>query len=50
LFTAFIAGNSPGGLRGLVDDLVNGKSFAEMVKTRLGMTVDDAWNRFVTSM
>jgi hypothetical protein len=50
LFTAFIARNSQGGLRSLVDDRINGKSFAEAVKTRLGMTVDDAWNRFVTSM
>ena len=50
LFTAFIARNSRGGLRGLIDDLIDGKSFAEAVETRLGMTVDDAWNRFVMSM
>ena len=50
LFTAFIARNSEGGLHGLIDDLIGGKSFAEAIKARLGMTVDDAWNWFVTSV
>jgi hypothetical protein len=50
LFTAFIAHNSRGGLRGLIDDLINGKPFAEAIENRLGMTVDDAWSRFVASM
>jgi hypothetical protein len=50
LFTAFIARNSRGGLRGLIDDLIDGRSFAEAIASRTGMTVDDAWNRFVTSL
>jgi hypothetical protein len=50
LFTAFIARNSRGGLRALIDDLINGKPFAEAVETRLGMTVDGAWRQFVASM
>jgi hypothetical protein len=50
LFTAFIARNSRGGLRGLTDDLITGKSFADAVEMRLGMTVDETWNRFLASM
>jgi hypothetical protein len=50
LFTAFIASKSEGGIRALIDDLINGRCFAEAVETRLGMTVDDAWKQFVASM